>query len=260
MRAIYRIDRRGVGYGASMSDTEQNIVDADLPEGPMAVVVTEPTGIEAKATVVAFMDAPGIRPSLKEFSHRLAAEGYRVVLPDLYHRGGRLLGWEPAEATDEDRAHMLELFHSLTDAGIQADLDAALVAVGAQDETGMGTIGFCLGARAVYRTLMRLPEQFAAGAMWHPSLLVDEADDSPHLTARSLAQPLYIGIGTADQVQSIDMQRSFFDVAEPLEHVDLTIFEGADHAFTWPTGPTYHEVAATESWAKTTALFSTTLG
>jgi len=243
-----------------MPDTKETIIDADTPDGPMAVVVTEPSTGNATATIAMFMDAPGIRPSLYQFTHRLAAEGYRVILPDLYHRGGRLLGWEPAEATDEDRVQMRDLFNSLTDEGIQADLDAALLAAGAEGQTGMGAIGFCLGARAVYRTLMRLPEQFAVGAMWHPSLLVDEADDSPHLTAGDLAQPLYMGIGTADEVQSIAMNQPFFDAVAPLEDVELAIFDGADHAFTWPTGPTYHEVAATDSWAKTTALFRTTLG
>ena len=40
-------------------------------------------------------------------------------------------------------------------------------------------IGFCVGARAAFRTLMRLPDTFAAGAMWHPSFLADDEPDSP---------------------------------------------------------------------------------
>ena len=51
-----------------------------------------------------------------------------------------------------------------------------------------GCIGFCLGARAVFRTMMRLPDQFTAGAMWHPSFLVDGEPDSPHLTAHQLGR------------------------------------------------------------------------
>ena len=80
-----------------------------------------------------------------------------------------------------------------------------------------------------------------------------------YATAANLKQPLYIGIGTADQVQSIEMQQPFFDAVADLDHVEVMMFEGADHGFSWPTSPNYHEEAATVSWAKTTALFAANL-
>lgn len=98
-------------------------------------------------------------------------------------------------------------------------------------------------------------QRFVCGATWHPSLLVYEPGP-PHLTAAGLKQPVYIGIGTADQVQSIELQQPFFDAVGDLDHVEVAIFEGADHGFTWPNSPNYHEVAATTSWDKTTALFA----
>ena len=70
---------------------------------------------------------------------------------------------------------------------------------------------------------------------------------------------MYIGIGTADQVQSIEMHQRFFDAVASLPHVEVEIFDGADHGYTWPSHPNYHEVAATTSWAKTTALFAANL-
>ena len=158
--------------------------------------------------------------------------------------------------SDETRAQTTKMLRSLTDDGIQSDLDAALAAVGVADDEKMGTIGFCLGARAIYRTLMRLPESFVVGASWHPSFLADDGDDSPHLTAAGLTQPVYFGIGTADQVQSIAMHQRFFDAVAPLANVEVEIFDGADHGYTWPETPNYHEVAATTSWAKTTKLFA----
>jgi carboxymethylenebutenolidase len=200
-----------------------------------------------------------MRESNHEFNRRLAAEGYRVVMPDLYHRHGRMLGWEADEATDETRAKVMEMLFSLTDDAIQSDLDDALAAIDLDPDEKLGTIGFCLGARAIYRTLMRLPERFVVGATWHPSFLADDGDDSPHLTAANLTQPVYIGIGTADQVQSIAMHQPFFDAVEALDNVEVEIFDGADHGYTWPNHPNYHEQAATTSWAKTTALFAASL-
>ena len=237
----------------------EDIIDTETDDGPMAVSVKRPVGDGHHPTIVVFHDGPGMRLSNHVFNRRLAEEGYCVAMPDLYHRHGRMLGWESNEATDETRAKVMKMLHSLTDDGIQHDLDCALSAIDLDPDEKLGTIGFCLGARAVYRTLMRLPDRFVCGATWHPSFLADDTADSPHLTAAQLNQPLYIGIGTADEVQSIAMHQPFFDAVADLDHVEVEIFEGADHGFTWPSHPSYHEHAATAAWAKTTALFATNL-
>ncbi len=237
-------------------DIIEEIIDTETADGPMAVAIARPDGEERYPTIAVFHDGPGMRGSNHDFNRRLAAEGYRVVMPDLYHRHGRMLGWESHEATDETRAKAIEMLYSLTDEGIQSDLDDALALVDLTEDEKLGTIGFCLGARAIYRTLMRLPDRFACGATWHPSFLVDDTPESPHLTASQLAQPVYIGIGTADEVQSIEMQQKFFDAVADLPHVEVDFFEGADHGFTWPSHPNYHQVAAAVSWSNTTALFA----
>ena len=241
-------------------DIIEEIIDTDTSDGAMAVSVKYPGDGKHYPTIAVFHDGPGMRESNHEFNRRLAAEGYRVVMPDLYHRHGRMLGWESHEATEETRAKVMEMLYSLTDDGIQSDLDDALALMDLGDDEKLGTIGFCLGARAIYRTLMRLPEQFVVGATWHPSFLADDEPDSPHLSAATLQQPVYIGIGTADQIQSIEMHQRFFDAVEPLDHVEVEIFEGADHGYSWPSNPNYHEEAAATSWAKTTALFAEHLG
>lgn len=237
----------------------EEIIDTETADGPMAVLVKYPDDGQRHPTIAVFQDAPGIRQSIHDFTRRLAAEGYRVVTPDLHHRHGRMLGWEASEATDETRAKVREMLYSMTDDQIQSDLDDALALIDLDDDEKLAVLGFCLGAKAMYRTLMRLPDRFACGATWHPSMLVDDGPDSPHLSAGGLTHPVYIGIGTEDQVQSIEMQQKFFDAVADLDNVEVVHFEGADHGFTWPLSPTYHEAAATTSWDKTTALFATNL-
>jgi len=244
-----------VRYVATM--VHERILETESNGSPMAVVHTGPDG-GAERRVVVFHDGPGLRASTHEFAAKLATEGYEVMVPDLYHHHGRLIGFEPSDVAADPHAgsKIWTMISSLTDASIQADLDAALAVVGWTDADRLGCIGFCLGARAVFRTMMRLPGQFAAGAMWHPSFLADDQPDSPHLTAPSLANSLFVGIGDADEVQSIAMHQRFFDAVGPLAHVSVEIFEGADHGFTWPVAPTYHEEAATRCFAETTRLFS----
>jgi carboxymethylenebutenolidase len=233
------------------------IVDASTPAGPMAILRKRPDAEGTWPHVVMFHDGPGVRSATHQFAAKLAAAGYDVAVPDLYHRHGRLVGFEPhereADPTIVDR--LWEMLRSLTDDGIQADLDAMLATLEIAPSEQLGAIGFCVGARAVFRTLMRLPERFAVGAMWHPSFLADDQPDSPHLTARRLTRPLFIGIGDADRMQPIERHRPFLDAVEPLAHVELQVFPGADHAFTWPDCPTYDESAASGCFDRTTSLF-----
>ncbi|MEM7286177.1 MAG: dienelactone hydrolase family protein [Actinomycetota bacterium] len=242
-----------------MSTTERTI-DVSTPDGDMAVVIARPEGDADVPTVLLYIDAPGLRPATREFMARMAGEGYQVVTPDLHHRHGRLLFFEPKDMADPDaRPAVMGWIASMTDDQIQADGEAALAAAGVGDDQRYAVIGFCLGARAVYRAMERNPARVVAGAGWHPSFLVNDGDDSPHLTAGSLDRPLYLGIGEADEVQSIAMHQKFLDAVESLDHVDVTTYPGADHGYTWPGYPTYDETAAETSWAKTLAMFGTAL-
>lgn len=242
-------------------DVREQVIDISTDDGEMAVLVKQPADAGTWPTAVIFHDGPGIRTATHDFMRKLAGSGYVVITPDLYHRQGRLLGIEPEQrAADPSLSQtMWGWLSSLTDEGIQHDFDRALVAAGVSDDTKLGVMGFCLGARAVFRTMMRLPDRVAAGATWHPSFLADDAPDSPHLTAGDIANPLYLGIGDADEVQSIAMHQRFLDAVAPLEHVEVEIYPGADHGFTWPGYATYNQPASDGCWDKTIALFERTL-
>ena len=240
-----------------MAITEQ-IIDIDTADGPMAVVHKAPDG-GGGTRVLIFMDAPGIRGSLHTFAAALVDAGYEIAIPDLWHRHGRMIGFDPVddpEVMAAARTKIMEMLGTLDDDQVQMDRDATLAALGW--EGSLGVIGFCLGARYVHKAMQELPEQFRAGAMWHPSFLTDDTDASPHLTVDQIGE-LWIGIGTADQVQSIEMHQRYFDAVEGLDNVTLRIFEGADHGYTWPLAPTYHPEAATVGWAATTELFERVL-
>ncbi len=243
-------------------DVREETVDTTTDDGEMAVVITEPVGSPAGGggwpTVVLFIDAPGLRPATREFMARMASNGYRVVTPDLHHRHGRLLHFEPKDmaANPDARRAIGTWIASMTDDQIQHDAARALAAAGVGDDTPYAVVGFCLGARAVYRAMERNPQRVVCGAGWHPSFLVDDGPDSPHVTAGSLDRPLYLGIGEADEVQSIAMHQPFLDAVADLEHVDVTTFPGADHGYTWPGYPNYDENAAETSWIRTLAMFA----
>jgi carboxymethylenebutenolidase len=233
------------------------ILDTETPDGPMAVLHYRPDSGNWP-TVAMFHDGPGIRTATHEFARKLAGAGYEVVVPDLFHRHGRMIGIEPHERASDPTAgeRMMAMVRSLTDDGIQSDMEAGLAAAGVEPERPLATIGFCLGGRAVGFALLRRPDRYVAGAMWHPSFLAEERPDSPHLHAAELRRPLYIGIGGADVSQPKEKQQPFLDAAAPTGFLELEVFPGAEHGFTWPDHPSYHELAALSSFEHTTMLFA----
>jgi carboxymethylenebutenolidase len=248
-------------YNRRPVDVLSEILDASTPSGPMAILHKRPQPEGDWPRVVMFHDGPGIRNATHVFATKLAAEGYAVAVPDLYHRHGRMIGFEPHEREADPALveYLWELLASLTDDDIQADLDVTLATLAVESSEQLGVIGFCVGARAVFRSMMRLPATFAAGAMWHPSFLADDEPDSPHRSASALARPLFIGIGGADVMQPIEAHQRFLEAVEPLPHVEVEVFPGADHAFTWPEWPNYDENAASGCFRKTLSLFTACL-
>jgi carboxymethylenebutenolidase len=242
-------------------DLVEEIVETESDDAPMAVLRKHPARRGRWPMVVMFHDGPGIRGATHEFAATLAVQGFDVVVPDLYHRHGRLLGWElherAADPTIVDR--LWKLLATLTDVGIQADLDATLAAVEAGSDEPMATIGFCVGARAVFRTMMRRPDRFAAGAMWHPSYLVDDAPDSPHLSAHQLQRPLFIGIGEADRMQPLSSHAPFLQAVAGRPGIEVAVYPGADHGYTWRGWPSFNQAAADASFDATVALFRNAL-
>ncbi len=248
-------------------EVQESILETVSDGEPLAVPRMRPAAGGPHPLIVMFMDKPGIREALLVFGRRLAGRGYDVILPDLYHRHGRMIGYGPAEVAADPGLgdELMSMLLSLTDEGIQNDLDAALDAVSADRPAGSGApagcIGFCLGARAVFRTMMRLPEQFIAGAMWHPSFLVDSEPDSPHLSAAGLAGSLYAGFGEADKMMTVASMQPFIGAVSGLgDRVTVDILPGADHAYTWPDAHSYNEAAATRAWSQSLALFDRVLG
>ena len=244
-----------------MDVTEQTI-DTTTDDGEMAVVIARPVGDGDWPVVLYYIDAPGLRPATREWMARMAGHGYVVVTPDLHHRPGPLPPTDPADApTDPDaRPTIMGWIASMTDGQIAHDGERALAAAGVADDQPYAVVGFCLGARAVVRAMERDAGRVVAGAGWHPSFLADDEPDSPHLTAADLAQPLFLGIGEADEVQSIEMHQRFLDAVVDLDHVDVRTFPGADHGYTWPGYPTYDETAAETSWTVTLEMIGSAFG
>ena len=109
-------------------------------DGDMALYDAEPEG-EARAAVIVFQEAFGVNPHIEDITRRLAAAGYRVVAPHLFHRTG-----DPViEYGDFEK--VMPQFAGLSEGGLLIDVDATIAYLA---EAGfpigrIGVVGFCMG-------------------------------------------------------------------------------------------------------------------
>ena len=114
-----------------------------------------------------------------------------------------------------------------------------------------------MGGRFGLRAAETFGDDVAAASLLHPSRLVTDEPDSPHLAADRIVGALYLGLGENDHVTPPD---SLAPLRERLErnHVAhrIDVLPGADHGFTMPGMPSYNEAAAEQAWGGTLAVLA----
>ena len=95
-------------------------VDVTTPDGEMTTFIFHPEHGGPFPVVLYLMDAPSIRPALKDMASRLASSGYYVMLPYLFYRGGP---YREFGASDEDMHARRELMETVTPTNIVGDAE-----------------------------------------------------------------------------------------------------------------------------------------
>jgi carboxymethylenebutenolidase len=201
------------------------------------------------------MDAHGLRPQIQEMLERVAGWGYTVVAPNVFHRDGTV-----AELIDE-REHVFDRVKGLTPDQLLADTPAYLAALRERcADGGVGTTGYCMGARLAVRTATAHPDDIAAAGGFHGGGLATEDDTSPH---RGLphARAEFV-FGHADNDKSMPPE-AVGRLGEALSAAGLLfindVYAGAPHGYTMNDTPKYHEEAAERHYRVLEELFARTL-
>src|SRR5215813_4235462 len=112
--------------------------DVTTPDGAMKTFVFRPEHDGPFPIVLYLMDAPSIRPALKDMASRLATAGYYVMLPYLFYRGGP---FREFGASDEDMHARRELMGTVTRSNIVGDAEALLHVADADPAAAPGSVG-----------------------------------------------------------------------------------------------------------------------
>jgi len=176
-------------------EREVNIQTAD---GEMKTFVFHPEHDGPHPVVLYLMDAPSIRPALKDMASRLATAGYFVMLPYLFYRGGP---FREFGMSDEDMHARRELMASVTPTNIIGDAEA-LLAFAAADPAArdgkIGAVGFCMSGGLVLALAKAMPARVAAVASIHGAWMVRDTPDSPHLGLPAATAEVYLGWADQD--------------------------------------------------------------
>lgn len=234
--------------------SDQNFVTLPVAGAPaMRAYTVFPVAVGPAPGIILLQEAFGVNHHIRSVADRLAAAGYAVIAPELFHRSAA----PGLEIPYSDFASAMPHFQAISVEGLTADLQAAHGWLTAQPQVvadKIGSVGFCLGGRVSFLANAVLP--LAAAVSYYGSgtqLLKDRAADlhAPHL--------FFWG--------GLDAHISQEHVAEVVAAVEAagkpfinTVISYADHGFHCDERPSYHPQAAQEAWALTLAFFQEKLG
>ena len=239
-------------------DAIDEIIDAQTPDGPMAMPFSRPADGGVRPGVIVAMEAFGVNPNIAGIVRRFAQEGYAAAAPDLFHRSGRLR-FAPYDKLQEMREDLRS--GGFGDASIDADMQAAIDRLRADPNVGpIGVIGFCLGGRVAMQSAVRA-SGLSAAAVYYGGFMFP-GDDAPGAfsamrEADRLAIPVAGFFGEDDQNPTPEQARALDERLTALgkEHA-FHYYEGAGHGFFCDDRASYHPKAAADAWEKTLAFFA----
>jgi carboxymethylenebutenolidase len=231
---------------------EVTIATAD---GPMAAFLCAPAEAGPRPAVLLLMEAFGLTAHIRDVARRIAAEGYVVLAPDLYHRepGQRTFSYdEPDEAMAT--MHRLDLA-----GGLEGDLRAALGWLKVRPEVRadrVGVTGFCLGGGITFFCAVALSDEIAAAAGFYGMVPNEWLE-----RVGAIAVPLVLFFGGQDPfipLGRVAQIKARLDEAGKDARIEL--YPDADHGFFCHERDSWDAAAAADAWLKLTAFFRTHLG
>jgi carboxymethylenebutenolidase len=232
-------------------------IDVETADGTMTTFVFHPEEGGPHPVVLYLMDAPSIRPALKDMASRLATVGYYVMLPFLFYRGSE---FREFGQSDEDMHLRRDLMGTVSRDGIVRDAEALLEVADADPaarDGDIGAVGFCMSGRLVLALAQRMPERMAAVASIHGGgLVVPDRDDSPHRQVDQIRAEVYFGWPDQDPSaprEHIPVMERALTEAGVRHRIDF--MEGALHGYAPPGGARYDRAASETHWERVFDLF-----
>lgn len=234
-------------------------------DGTLDATLHSPGGEGPFPTVILFTDIRGVRTAYAALADTIAAQGYAVVLPNLFYRDGRAPLIDPASPFDDAARARAQAYRArLTVEALGRDFDALLAGLAQAPEADLariGVVGYCFSGALALRFAAAFPDQVLAAASFHGGhLAVADHADSPHLLAPRIKASVYIGHADQDasappeQITRLDGALAASGVAFTTE-----FYKGACHGWT-VDGAAYDAKASARHLRRVLQLLDEALG
>ncbi len=198
--------------------------------------VAEPDDNARHPGVVMIQEWWGIEPHIRQLAQRLAAEGFVVAVPDLYH--GKV-------ATEPDEAQkMVMMIRGNVEKAAREIIGAldTLKAMPNVEPKKLGLMGFCVGGFLAYYVASRYPDLGAVVPFYGAGY-----DPTPEEVAKVNA-PVLAFYGSRDQSSPMEQVRKIERMYKGAgKEITVKVYD-AGHAFLNPDHGMGNEKAAAEAW------------
>lgn len=189
----------------------------------------------------------GVDQEMRAVADEWARRGFLVAAPDYFFR----VAPGPLARSEEGRKQAFARWEKLdVDQAVEDLRPLAKRLLGASSCNGrLGALGYCAGGELAFLAATRLGAQAAAafhGTRIHRHL--DEAD--------RLRGTLSLHFGGNDPLVPLDEVQQIQDRFRGDARVEIAVYDGAGHGFSFQGRPSYHEVAATQSSRKAQAALA----
>src|SRR5215468_1737839 len=243
-------------------------IEIRLTDGTTDGVLFQPEGDGRRPGVIFLTDIRGIRPATRDMARRLAAEGYCVLLPNVFYRTGRPPLFDFPMRIGEERTmkRIAELGGPVTPEAMERDASDYVEFLAGQDsvsEGAMGVVGHCFTGPMAMRVAAARSDRIAAAASFHGVRLFTDDAKSPHLVLPRVKARLYFAHAVNDNsmpqeaIEKLDRALEAWDANG--DRYESEVYDGAYHGWTAPDSPVYNEPQAERAFKKLTELFAETL-
>jgi carboxymethylenebutenolidase len=230
--------------------------DLETPHGSMPTFLTRPEEGGPFPVVLFLMDAPSIRPALRDMASRLASAGYFVLQPYLYYANEP---YREFSASDEDMHRRRELMSELSPKRIVDDAKALFAYADANEHAKKGkagVMGYCMSGPFAIAVANAFPERVAAAASVHGAWFVTDKPDSSHRNVANVRAELYFAWADEDPTaprSDLDAMKAALQQAGVRHRIEF--YAGAQHGFAPPGHARYDRAASERHWERLHALF-----
>jgi len=227
---------------------EKSYVNLAVSDGTMmAAYIALPENQSNAPAIILLQEAYGVNHHMRKVANHFAADGYVVIVPELFHRTAPV-GFE---GTYGDFQGVMLHYSAVTNDALTADLIACFEWITEQDyidESKVFSIGYCMGGKVSFLANAVLP--LKAGVSYYGGGVDQLADKAAKLHGRHLF--FWGGLDKHIKPENISTIINALDAAGK-EYINVK-FSYADHAFNCDDRPAYNEAASKEALALTLAF------